>query len=169
MPSPRGSTRRPAKAAAPQATPYVSPALEVLETLEIENALTNLEARLDSLEIDLARATGSREDDARRVAGEMAVMKARVEDALTAFAATADHLRQTVTGIEKRLSDLVVGEELDASVADVREELEAQIDAVGDQLAEVQKGITSIVARLDAMAPKVITLPDAEPKARSKS
>ena len=117
MPSPRGSTRRPAKAAAPPATPpYASPALEVLETLEIENALTSIEARLDSLEIDLARATGSREDDARRIAGEMAVMRARVEDALIAFAGTADQIRQTVSSVEKRLSDLVVGEELDASV-----------------------------------------------------
>jgi hypothetical protein len=162
MPSPRGSTRRPAKAVAPKATPvYVSPALEVLETLEIENALTNLEARLDSIEIDLARATGSREDDARRIAGEMAVMKARVEDALTAFAATADQIRQTVNGIEKRLGDLVVGEELDASVADVREELEERIDSLNEEISGLQKAL--------AEKPRVITLPDAEPKARSKA
>jgi uncharacterized protein YceH (UPF0502 family) len=147
---------------APKATPaYVSPALEVLETLEIENALTNLEARLDSIEIDLARATGSREDDARRIAGEMAVMKARVEDALTAFAATADQIRQTVNSIEKRLSDLVVGEELDASVADVREELEARIDAMSEEMSSLQEAL--------AEKPRVITLPDAEPKARSKA
>ena len=162
MPSPRGSTKRPAKAAASKATPpYVSPALEVLETLEIENALTNLEARLDSLEIDLARATGSREDDARRVAGEMAVMKARVEDALTAFAATADQIKQTVGSIEKRLNDLVVGEELDASVADVREELEARIDTLSEQMSSLQK---------DLAKPRVIDLTDAGPaKARSKA
>jgi len=162
MPSPRGSTRRPAKVVAAKATPaYVSPALEVLETLEIENALTNLEARLDSIEIDLARATGSREDDARRIAGEMAVMKARVEDALTAFAATADQIRQTVNGIEKRLSDLVIGEELDASVADVREELEARIDTLNEEMSSLQKALSE--------KPRVITLPDAEPKARSKA
>ena len=162
MPSPRGSTKRPAKAAASKATPpYVSPALEVLETLEIENALTNLEARLDSLEIDLARATGSREDDARRVAGEMAVMKARVEDALTAFAATADQIKQTVGSIEKRLTDLVVGEELDASVADVREELEARIDTLSEQMSSLQE---------DLAKPRVIDLTDAGPaKARSKA
>jgi chaperonin cofactor prefoldin len=162
MPSPRGSTKRPAKAAASKATPpYVSPALEVLETLEIENALTNIEARLDSLEIDLARATGSREDDARRIAGEMAVMKARVEDALTAFAATADQIRQTVSSIEKRLADLVVGEELDASVADVREELEARIDTLSEQMTTLQKDL--------AVKPRVIDLTDAEPKASSKA
>jgi chaperonin cofactor prefoldin len=162
MPSPRGSTKRPAKAAASKATPpYVSPALEVLETLEIENALTNIEARLDSLEIDLARATGSREDDARRIAGEMAVMKARVEDALTALAATADQIKQTVSSIEKRLIDLVVGEELDASVADVREELEARIDTLSEQMSTLQQELAT---------PRVIDLTDAEPaKARSKA
>ncbi|HEV2685950.1 MAG TPA: hypothetical protein VGW79_04880 [Actinomycetota bacterium] len=138
----------------------MSPALEVLETLEIENALTNFEARLDSLEIDLARATGSREDDARRIAGEMAVMKARVEDALTAFAATADQIRQTVSSIEKRLTDLVVGEELDASVADVREELEARIDTLSEQMSGLQETLGK---------PRVITLPDAEPKTSSKA
>ena len=162
MPSPRGSTRRPAKAVAAKATPvYVSPALEVLETLEIENALTNLEARIDSIEIDLARGTGSREDDARRIAGEMAVMKARVEDALIAFAATADQIRQTVSSIEKRLTDLVVGEELDASVADVREELDARIETMSEEISRLQK--------LFEEKPRVITLPDAEPKARSKA
>jgi chaperonin cofactor prefoldin len=154
---------------APKATPaYVSPALEVLETLEIENALTNIEARIDSLEIDLARATGSREDDARRVAGEMAVMKARVEDALTAFAATADQIRQSMSGIEKRIGDLVVGEELDASVADVREELEARIDTLSEQMGDLQKDLASMATELREQ-PTVITLPDAEPKARSKS
>jgi hypothetical protein len=132
-----------------------------LETLEIENALTNFEARLDSMEIDLARATGSREDDARRVAGEMAVMKARVEDALTAFAATADQIRQSVSSIEKRFADMVVGEELDASVADVREELEARIDTLSAQMSSLQESL--------AEKPRVITLPDAEPKARSKA
>src|SRR5438445_2459135 len=136
MPSPRGSTRRPAKAAAPQATPYVSPALEVLETLEIENALTNIEARLDSLEIDLARATGSREDDARRIAGEMAVMKARVEDALTAFAATADDLRDTARGLEKRLSDVIGPDDGTNSLSVVRKELDARIDAVTESVGD---------------------------------
>lgn len=133
--------------------------------MEIENALTSIEARLDSLEIDLARATGSREDDARRIAGEMAVMRARVEDALIAFAGTADQIRQTVSSIEKRLSDLVVGEELDASVEDVREELEARIDTLGEQMSNLQKDLAAIAPE----KPRVITLPDAEPKARAKS
>ena len=163
MTSPKGSTRRPAKAEAAPA--YVSPSLEVLETLEIQNALSNLEARLDSLEIDLARATGTREDDARRIAGEMAVMKARVEDALTAFGATADELREMAKGFEKRLADVAskpgdpaireelkaqihgvtagVGDVLESMASDVR----ARMDALGAQMKEIQDGMSSIAER----------------------
>ena len=184
MPSPRGSTRRPAKAAARSATPkYESPALEVLETLEIQNALTNLEARLDSLEIDLARATGSREDDARRVAGEMAVMKARVEDALTAFASTADDLREMARGLDKRMSDVFgldegtnnlvavrqellariegvtegVGDALESMATDVR----ARIELLGGQMSDIQQGMAAITERMTAITPPPPTTPEA--------
>jgi chromosome segregation ATPase len=158
--------------------------LEVLETLEIQNALTNLEARLDSLEIDLARATGSREDDARRIAGEMAVMKARVEDALTAFAATADDLRDMARGLEKRMSEVIGVDEGMNSVAAVREELQARIHGVtagvgdalesmaadvrariellGGQISEIQQGMAAIAERVTATPPQDAILPGAE-------
>jgi phage shock protein A len=147
-----------------------------LETLEIQNALTNLEARLDSLEIDLARATGSREDDARRVSGEMAVMKARVEDALIAFSATAEDLRDMARGLDKRMSDVIgpddgtnsliavreqlqeriegvtasVGESLESMAADVR----AQVESLGGQMSEIQQGMAAIVERVAAITPQ---------------
>src|SRR6266700_65949 len=142
MTSPKGSTRRPARAEAPQA--YVSPSLEVLETLEIQNALSNLEARLDSLEIDLARATGTREDDARRIAGEMAVMKARVEDALTAFASTADDLRDMARGVEKKLND-VADAKGGESTAVLRDELKARIDGVTAGVGDVLESMAADV------------------------
>jgi chromosome segregation ATPase len=155
-----------------------------LETLEIQNALTNLEARLDSLEIDLARATGSREDDARRIAGEMAVMKARVEDALTAFAATADDLRVTARGIEKRMSDVIGPDDGTNNLSAVRKELDARIDAVtesvgdaldsmaadvrarieslGGQMSEIQQGMAAIAERVSAIAPQPAPVPQTE-------
>src|ERR1041384_6976910 len=114
MASPKSSSRSPARVVARQATPedpaerrvrLESPSLEVLEELEIANALANLEMRLDSLEIDLARQAGTRDDDARRIAGEMAVMRARVEDALTAVTATAEELREMVRSAEKRVAE----------------------------------------------------------------
>jgi chromosome segregation ATPase len=189
MPSPKGSTRRPARAVAATATPpYESPSLEVLETLEIQNALSNLEARLDSLEIDLARATGTREDDARRIAGEMAVMKARVEDALNAFASTADELRDMARGVEKKLTGVVgaadaedanaireelkaridgvtagVGDVLESMAADVR----ARIEVLGGQMKEIQEGMAAMVERVGSFAPHTVRLENAEQPARS--
>lgn len=152
--------------------------------MEMQNALTNLEARLDSLEIDLARATGSREDDARRIAGEMAVMKARVEDALTAFAATADDLREMARELEKRMSDVFglgegtnnlvavreellariegvtegVGDALESMAADVR----AQIELLGGQMSEIQQGMAGISERVNGTPPQDAILPGAE-------
>jgi phage shock protein A len=157
-----------------------------LETLEIQNALSNLEARLDSLEIDLARATGTREDDARRIAGEMAVMKARVEDALTAFGATAEELREMAHGFEKRLAELV-GERPGDDAA-LREELKARIDgvtagvgdvlesmasdvrarmvALGTQMKEIQAGMSTIAQRFDA-TDRVVALENKSEPVRS--
>lgn len=174
MTSPKSKTRR--RPASKKATdrvvsvsPSVSPSLEVLEGLDIHSSFTSLEARLDSLEIDLARQQGSREDDARRLAGELAVMKARVEDALDAFAQTADDLRASAKQAAKRSS--VTG---GVDIAAVRVEIDARIDgataAIGDvlktvaddigsrmgalgvQLDELQGVVQDLAVRLDALS-----------------
>lgn len=145
--------------------------MEVLEALEIQNTLSNLELRLDSLEIDIARQQGSREDDSRRVAGEMAVMRARVEDALVAFAGTADELREGMRTIEKRLADqhsaspsgdfsaqlsagidgamAGVGDVLQTFASDVR----TRVDSMSAQMAEVAATMASVAETVGAMAP----------------
>jgi len=179
MPSPQGAPRSPADVAEADIalSSAGSPSLEVLEALEIQNAVSNLEARLDSLEIDIARQTGTREDDARRLAGEMAVMKARVEDALQAFSGTADDLRAITTDVEKRLDDVVkraLGAEHPAAPA-LRAELRAQIDgmmagvgdvlesmagetrerieALGAQMRQIQDGMLKIAEHVGTLAP----------------
>jgi chromosome segregation ATPase len=182
MTSPKGQTRRPARAEASRTTPpYVSPSLEVLHELEIQNAMTNLEARIDSLEIDLARATGSREDDARRLASEMAVMKARVEDALNAFSATTEELREMMHGVEKRLADTgAISDEPNA----LREELQARVDGtmagigdvlesmagdvrgnigeLGNRMSEIQEGMLRIAEYVGAFTPVAQRLAELE-------
>jgi len=141
-------------------TPYASPSLEVLETLEMQNALSNLEARIDSMEIDLARATGTREDDARRIAGEMAVMKARVEDALNAFASTADELREMARGVEKKLAGLT-GSEADQNAA-LKEDLKARIDGVTAGVGDVLESMaTDVRARIDALGAQMKQIQEA--------
>ena len=165
MPSPKSSTR--SKTAAPEAEvvparpPYVSASMEVLETLEIQNTLSAIEARMDSLEIDMARSQGTRDDDARRIAGEMAVMKARVEDALNAFAATADELRAMSKTVEKRLDDIATSA-ASSDVADVRAELAAGIDGVMAGVGDVLEGLTTDIGkRIDELGSRMQIVQDA--------
>jgi len=134
MPSPKGSASKLARDDA-QGEPaaYRSPSLEVLKTLEIENAVSALESRLDSMEIDIARLTGVRDDDQRRIAGEMAVLRARVEDAVAAFGATAAELRETGRALERLVAESTVAP--DAAVP--REEMEAGIEGVTAGVGDV--------------------------------
>lgn len=104
MTSPRNTSRGGAKTAE---RPYSSPSLEVLGELEVANSLSALEARLDSIELDIARVVTTREEDSRRISGEMQVMRARVEDALTAVTETAQELRDAWVGIDTRIAELI--------------------------------------------------------------
>jgi uncharacterized phage infection (PIP) family protein YhgE len=79
----------------------------VLGELEVANSLSALEARLDSIELDIARVVTTREEDSRRISGEMQVMRARVEDALTAVTDTAQDLREAWVGIDTRIAELI--------------------------------------------------------------
>jgi hypothetical protein len=177
MTSPKGSTRSRRTTAdkslpTPVEQPIIgSPSLEVLETLEIQNALSALEMRMDSLEIDTARQQGSREDDARRIAGEMAVMRARVEDALAAFAGTADDLRDMVRAVEKRIASDVVAEApaafqaqlsagIDGVMAGVGDALETfagdvrtRVEQLGTQMAAVQATMGMVADTMVTLAP----------------
>jgi ABC-type transporter Mla subunit MlaD len=154
MTSPKGDTRSPAVAAevVPARPPFVSHSLEVLETLEMQSTLSALEARLDSLEIDIARQAGTRDDDARRIAGEMAVMRARVEDALNAFAQTADDVRGLSKGLEERLEQVAAHALGDEHVQGLRAEMSAGIDGVMAGVADVLGSVTHDVGgRIDAL------------------
>lgn len=104
MPSPRNAARGGTKTAV---RPYSSPSLEVIGQLEVANSLSALESRLDSIELDIARVVATREEDSRRITGEMQVMRARVEDALTAVTDTAQELRDAWVGIDGRIAELI--------------------------------------------------------------
>jgi hypothetical protein len=99
----------------------------VLGELEVANSLSTLEARLDSIELDIARVVTTREEDSRRISGEMQVMRARVEDALTAVTDTAQELRDAWVGIDTRIAELI----------DSRfEGQQTSVDAIRAQLAQ---------------------------------
>ena len=140
MPSPRNSSRGGTKTAV---RPYASPSLEVIGQLEVANSLSDLEARLDSIELDIARVSGEREADARRVGGEMEVMKARVEDALTAVTETAQDLRDAWVTIDGKIAELIDGR-VDGSQKGV-ESLRAQLTS---GIEATRMAIEAVEARL---------------------
>ncbi len=140
MTSPRNSSRGGTKTAV---RAYASPSLEVIGQLEVANSLSQLEARLDSIELDLGRVTASREEDQRHVSGEMGVMRARVEDALNAVTDTAQDLRDAWVSIDQKITDLV-----DGRVGDQQRSLEALRAQLTSGLEATRMAIEAAEARL---------------------
>ncbi len=140
MTSPRNSSRGGTKTAV---RTYASPSLEVIGQLEVANSLSQLEARLDSIELDIARVSASREDDQRHVSGEMGVMRARVEDALTAVTETAQDLRDAWVSIDQKITDLV-----DGRVGEQQRTLEALRAQLTSGLEATRMAVEAAEARL---------------------
>jgi predicted nucleic acid-binding Zn-ribbon protein len=103
----------------------------VIGQLEVANSLSALEARLDSIELDISRVAATREEDGRRISGEMQVMRARVEDALTAVTETAQELRDAWVGIDGRIAELVDGRfgEQHRSVESLRAQIASGVES----------------------------------------
>ncbi|HEX9775930.1 MAG TPA: hypothetical protein VGB83_10180 [Actinomycetota bacterium] len=155
----KASTKAPAKAPKSAAVSLGEPArpsasLEVLGELNVHDSLTTLDARMDSLEIDIARESGSREDDVRRLTGEMAVMRARLDDALNAVHETASEIRSLTDGFDQRLRDTAARALTDADAGRLRTEVRAGIDGmmsgVGDVLGTLTDEMGSRVEALGA-------------------
>ena len=140
MTSPRNSSRGGTKTAV---RAYASPSLEVIGQLEVANSLSQLEARLDSIELDIARVATSREEDQRHVSGEMGVMRARVEDALTAVTETAQDLRDAWVSIDQKITDLV-----DGRVGEQQRTLEALRAQLTSGLEATRMAVEAAEARL---------------------
>ena len=140
MPSPRNSSRGGSKTAE---RPYSSPSLEVIGQLEVANSLSELEARLDSIEVDIGRVAASRVEDARHVSGEMEVMKARVADALNAVTETAQELRDAWVSIDQKILDLIEGR-----VGEQQKVIEAMRAQVTNGVEATRMAIEAAEARL---------------------
>ena len=173
MTSPRNSSRGGTKTAV---RPYASPSLEVIGQLEVANSLSQLEARLDSIELDLARINASRDEDARHVSGEMEVMKARVEDALNAVTDTAHDLRDAWVGLDTRIAELLdgrIGEQekivetmraqLASGVESTRMAIEAaearlrgEVDALSGTSTEQVRGVGELVEQARAKIDEIV-------------
>lgn len=88
-------------------------------------ALAHLDSRLAFVERQVDRLTARRDETDRGTQGELAVMRARIEDAMEAVGATAEQQKDALNSLEKRLAGIV--SEAERGSADVVESLRREI------------------------------------------
>ncbi len=126
---------------------YDAEVAEILSEIQSVTAVAQLESRVDSIEHDIARIATAHEEDSGRLSSELAIMKARIEDALGAVAATVAELRATGTRAEapSELQAMAPAVDEDALRASIRLGLEEAVDAARTEVAARLKQIRSEV------------------------
>jgi hypothetical protein len=114
-----------------------SPASEIIGSLRLQDAITMIEGRLASLELDVERLSASTEDDVKKTSGELSVMRAHVNDAL-------DAVSQTAEGLRAEVSDLVHG----ALPPSPDEVIDDVIDGVGDAMRTMAEAVEARISAL---------------------
>lgn len=79
---------------------YEEDVAEILSEIQSVTAVAQLESRVDGIEHDIARMVAAHEEDSARLAGELSIMKSRIEDALAAVSATVEELRNASAAAE---------------------------------------------------------------------
>jgi hypothetical protein len=147
----------------------------VIGQLEVVNTLSQLDARLDAIELDIARLGTARDDDQRTMTGEMDVMRVRLEEALNAVTDTAQELRGAWGSLDQRIADLIdvrfheqqksveaIRAQLSSGLEATRMAIEAtearlhgEVDALSGTSTEQVRGISELVeqarAKIDEM------------------
>jgi hypothetical protein len=108
----------------------VSQVAQALARITEEEGLADLDGRLTFLERQVERIGARREESDRLVDSELAVMRARLEDTLTAFAAATQEHREVMSATEQRLESLASEAERQmlATIEGLRLELAAKLD-----------------------------------------
>lgn len=105
--------------------------------------LAHLESRLSFIERQVERLAARRDDADRGVQGELAVMRARVEDALEAVGATAEQQKESLASLEKRLAGIVGDAERGSAdvVSALRQEIIAKVQSTATRLEKLDARI----------------------------
>lgn len=109
---------------------------QALDEINEGEALAHLDTRLSFIERQVERLTARREETDRGFQGELAIMRARIEDTLDAVGSTAAEQRDAWISLEKRVSGLVADQE--GRSTEVMDALRA------DLVALVQKSTTNL-------------------------
>lgn len=130
--------------AAPQGEEAHLDVRTILAEIGAEETFARHEGRLAGLEDDLERVLARLEESERRQQGELAVMRARVDDALHALEGSAGEHRDATSKIEERIAAAAASSEAVSRelVSDLREELSPRIQramyAIDETAAELR-------------------------------
>lgn len=132
-----------------------SPAIEVLEMLRLHDAVASLEERVATVELDIGRLSAARDDDTRRITSEMAVMRARVDDAVSAVRETELTIRSTATPSVASPADDGLVRGVVAGVGDAMTSLQQVTDARFDEVRvaveQIATAVGSLVERVEEL------------------
>lgn len=101
---------------------------QALDEINEGEALAHLDTRLSFIERQVERLTARRDEADRGFQGELAIMRARIEDTLEAVGSTAEDQRDSWISLEKRVSGLVAGQ--DSRSTEVFDSLRADLVAL---------------------------------------
>lgn len=127
---------------------------EALGEINEGEAVAHLDMRVAFLERQVERLVARREEIDRGVQGELAVMRARIEDALEAVGATAGEQKEAWVSLERQLAGLIATAEqrgADATQA-LREELTEQLS---EALAKVRRTDSRVKGQVKALEESV--------------
>ncbi|MBW3662034.1 MAG: hypothetical protein KY469_02955 [Actinobacteria bacterium] len=143
---------------------------DVLAEIGAEEAVARLEARVADLEQDLERA-GTRNEEAERArAGELEVMRARVDDALELVRETIEDHSSMWRRIEERLDEAAdaTRESVGSALTTVRDDLSPKLDRATAELDTTVARITGqIQAARDDLEGRVTTIEGVVAEART--
>lgn len=112
---------------------------QALEEISEGEALAHLDSRLAFVERQVERLASRRDEGDRGIQGELAVMRARIEDALEAVGATAEQQKEALSSLEKRLASVVVDAQRSSTdvVGSLRQEIVAKVQETAGRLEKL--------------------------------
>lgn len=116
---------------------------QALDEINEGEALAHLDTRLSFIERQVERLTARRDEADRGFQGELAIMRARIEDTLEAVGSTAEEQRDSWISLEKRVSALVADQ--DSRSTEVFDSLRADLVAL---VQEATKKLEKTEARV---------------------
>lgn len=111
-------------------------------------ALAHLDSRLAFIERQVERLAARKDEADRGLQGELAVMRARVEDALEAVGSTAEQQRESLALLERRLAGVVADSERGSAdvVTTLRKEIVAKVHETARRLEKLDARIRGEMA-----------------------